>query len=146
MGELDLAVAAAQRLTATETSPAALTEAARLCLQARQFREAEAVFRRLQAVDADHFVFAQHGLIWCRLGQGDWRGALELAVGATRADRFDLTTELLAYARDRLFTRMPAEEASAREATLGEQFMASLRQHAELHREDDATTEEALHG
>ena len=146
LGEQTLAVAATQRMTATETSPAALTEAARLCLHARQFREAEAVFRRLQVVDADHFVFAQHGLIWCRLGRGDWRGALELAIGATRADRFDLTTELLAYARDRLFTRMPADEAAARESALAEQFMASLRQHAELHREDDGTAEEALHG
>jgi hypothetical protein len=145
LGEHALAVAAARRLTAMETSPAVLIEAARLCLQARQFKDAEAVFRRLQTVDPDHFVVAQHGLIWCRLGRGDWRGALELAVGATHADRFDLTTELLAYARDRLFTRMPPDEIAAREAALGEQLMISLRQHAELHREDD-TADEAPYG
>lgn len=145
LGEHALAIAAARRVTATETSPAVLTEVARLCLEARQFGEAEAVFRRLQTVDPDHFVFAQHGLIWCRLGRGDWRGALELAVGATRADRFDLTTELLAYARDRLFTRMAEDDAKARETALASQFMASLRQHAELHRENDAAPE-ALYG
>ena len=118
------------------TSPAVLTDLARLFLESGQFAEADKAFRRLQTVDPDHFVFAQHGRIWCQIRTGDWRGALELAIGAAQADRYELTTALLAYAKDRLFTRVADDAVVAREAELGERFAAAMREHAEQHRYD----------
>ena len=136
LGERDLAAAVSARVARVTTSPAVLNDLARLLLESEQFAEAERAFQRLQVVDPDHDVFAQHGRIWCRLKRGDWRGALELAIGATHADRYELTTALLAYASDRLFRQVPAQEAAAREAALAERFMAAWREHAEQHRED----------
>ena len=136
LGEGALAAATSARAVGTTVSPAVLTDLARLCLESGRFAEADAAFRRLQAVDAEHFVFAQHGRIWCQIKRGDWRGALELAIGAAQADRYELTTALLAYARDRLFTRVADDDAAARESELGERFMAALRDHAEQHRDD----------
>jgi hypothetical protein len=115
-----------------------LSDLARLFLESERFAEADIAFRRLQVVDPEHHVVAQHGRIWCQIKAGDWRGALELAIGAAQVDRFDLTTALLAYAKDRLFTRVEDDEAAAREAALGERFMAELRDHAEQHRDDGA--------
>jgi Flp pilus assembly protein TadD len=136
LGEVALAAATSARVVGTTTSPAVLTDLARLFLAAGRYVEADRAFRRLQAIDPGHFVFAQHGRIWCQIKTGDWRGALELAIGAAQADRYEQTTALLAYAKDRLFTRVPDAEAASREAELGERFMAALREHAEQHRAD----------
>ena len=80
----------------------------------KRYREAEEACRALLA-------------IWTRItpsspstgdlvpDQGrDWRGALEAALNATRLDRFDLTTAFLAYAKDRLFTRVPTRRSARR--------------------------------
>lgn len=136
LGESALAAATSARIAGTTTSPAVLSDLARLFLESGRFAESDAAFHRLQAVDPEHVVFAQHGRIWCQIRTGDWRGALELAIGAAQADRYELTTALLAYAKDRLFTRVAEAEAAAREAELGERFMAALREHAEQHRAD----------
>ena len=53
-----------------------------------------------------------------------------------KADRYDLTTALLAYAKDRLFTRVSDADASARESALEERFMAELQELAELYSAD----------
>ena len=140
LGEPTRAADVAARVARAATAPTVLTDLARLLLAAERFNEAEATFRRLQEVDPEHAVFAQHGRIWCRIRAGDWRGALELAIGAARADRFELTTALLAYAKDRLFTRVPDHLAAAREAMLGERFMAELRDHAEAHGDEGSAT------
>lgn len=132
---LQAAETAAEVARAT-TAPGVLTDLARLLLEVERFREADAVFRRLQALDPEHDLVARHGRIWCQIKLRDWRSALELALGATRVDRFDLTTALLAYAKDRLFTAPPEDEAAAREAALEERFAAELRDHAELHADD----------
>jgi tetratricopeptide (TPR) repeat protein len=116
-------------------SPRLLGDLARLYLGLERYREAEGVFWALAAADPEHALLAQHGSTWCLIKQGNWRRALEAALEATRLDRFDLTTALLAYARDRLFTRVP--DAARREAELTDRFLAELREHEELHAEDE---------
>ena len=134
LGEPDLAVASARQIAAATSSPGVLSDLVRMFLTAGRYPEAETAFRRLQSVDPEHAVFAQHGRIWCRIKAGDWRSALELAIGATHADRYELTTALLAYARDRLFSEMSAHEAAAREDALGARLLLAMREHAEQHR------------
>ncbi len=85
-------------------------------------------------------MLAVHGQCWCRIRKGDWRGALDAALGATRRDRYELTTAFLAYAKDRLFSH-PAD-AARREAELGERLRAELRQHADLHSSDTSEEEQ----
>ena len=136
LAEPALAAAIAQRIAATTDSPAVLGDLIRLLLTAERYAEAETAFRRLPSMDPEHALFAQHGRIWCRIKAGDWRSALELAVGATHADRYELTTALLTYARDRLFTQVPEHEALTREAALRERLMAAVRDHAEQHGAD----------
>jgi Flp pilus assembly protein TadD len=111
-------------------SPRTANDLARLYLQLERYADAEAVFRRMRATDPDGQLVAQHGLTWCRIKQRDWRGAFDTALGATRLDRYGLTTAFLAYARDQLFGRAP--DAAAREADLAERFAAELREHYEL--------------
>ena len=104
---------------------------ARLQLDLGNHAGAEAAFRQLAALDPERDLVAQHGRIWCRIKAGDWRGALQLALYVAKADRFDLTTALLAYAKDRLFTRVPPEIAEAREADLRERLAVELQEQAE---------------
>ena len=63
-----------------------------------------------------------------RTGPGLTRGR---SISTTRVDRFSLTTEFLAYARDRLFGTV--SDAEGREAELTERFSAELREHDDLH-------------
>ncbi len=143
LGEPELAIASAHHVAAVTSSPGVLSDLIRMFLTAERYIEAEAAFRRLQSIDPEHAIFAQHGRIWCRIKAGDWRSALELAVGATHADRYELTTALLAYARDRLFTQVPEHEIVAREAALRERLMAAVREHAEQHGDDGGWQEGA---
>ncbi|HEY8599964.1 MAG TPA: tetratricopeptide repeat protein [Thermomicrobiales bacterium] len=135
-GEVALAATACADLARLAPTPGILNNLARLYLAQGQYREADAIFRQLGTVDPEAELLARHGRIWCQLKRGDWRSALEQALGAARADRYDLTTALLAYARDRLFTRVPAEESAAREAALEARFGAELRDYAELYDAD----------
>jgi tetratricopeptide (TPR) repeat protein len=130
-------------------SPRVLGDLARLYLGLKKYREAEEAFQALLASDADHALLAQHGLTLCRIKRGDWRGALDVALSATRLDRFDLTTSFLAYATDRLFRRVP--DAEKREAELTERLLRELREHDDAHAGDDEgslgpVTEGALDG
>jgi tetratricopeptide (TPR) repeat protein len=124
----------AERLPA----PGLLCEMARLYLRAGRAADAERVFRTLGRIDPDHALVARHGRAWCRIRMGDWRGALEAALEATRLDRLGLTTSFLAYAKDRLFGHVP--DAAQRESELGERFAAELEAHAALHAADPAAT------
>ena len=116
-------------------SPRVLGDLARLYLGLKKFREAEEACDALRRSDPEHALLAQHGMTLCRIKRGDWRGALDVALGATRLDRFDLTTAFLAYAKDRLFHRVP--DAEQREADLTERFLAELREHEDAHAEDE---------
>lgn len=116
-------------------SPRMLGDLARLYLGLKKYREAEEAFQALGTRDPEHAVLAQHGLTLCRIKRGDWRGALDVALAATRLDRFDLTTAFLAYATDRLFRRVP--DAEQREAALTERLLRELREHDDAHAEDE---------
>lgn len=136
VGETALAAATFSDVARVVASPAVLNNLARLYLALGQYREADATFRRLRALDPESDLVARHGRIWCQIKRRDWRSALELSLGAAKADRYDLTTALLAYARDRLFTRVPAGEIEVREAELEGRVMAALHEHAELYSAD----------
>lgn len=136
LGETGLAAETFSTLARDAASPAVLNDLARLYLATGQYREADAAFRRLGALDPESDLVARHGRIWCQIRRQDWRSALELSLGAARADRYDLTTALLAYARDRLFTRLPEAEVAAREADLEARVLAALHEHAELYGAD----------
>ena len=129
----DLAAAAPLYAGVAHTAPEAvnLLHLARVTLALGQYREAEAAFRQLATGDPDAELLARHGRIWCQIRRGDWRTALEYALGAARADRYDLTTALLAYARDRLFTRLPETTIAEREAELAARFSVELREEIE---------------
>ncbi|HEU5330931.1 MAG TPA: tetratricopeptide repeat protein [Thermomicrobiales bacterium] len=149
-GAPELATTTLAQLAQAAPTPRTLTDLARLSLEQARYADADAAFRQLAAIDPEHDLVALHGRIWCAIKRGDWRSALELSLGATRIDRYDLTTALLAYAKDRLFTQPPAGEAAAREAELGERVKAALWEHSTLHADDasaaDAGTEEEERG
>ena len=63
-----------------------------------------------------------------------------MALETIKLDRFDLTTNFLAYAKDRLFSRVP--DADRVEKDLHERLIAELREHAEQHGEDEAVDRE----
>ena len=135
LGKPALAAEALAAIPTQDASPRVLGDLARLYLSLRRYREAEEACAGLKAHDPEHALLAQHGLTLCRIKRGDWRGALDVALTATRLDRFDLTTAFLAYAKDRLFGRVP--DAARREAELEERFLAELREHEELHVPDE---------
>lgn len=135
LGKPALAAEALAAIPRQDASPRVLGDLARLYLSLKRYREAEEACAALRACDPEHALLAQHGLTLCRIKRGDWRGALDVALTATRLDRFDLTTAFLAYAKDRLFGRVP--DAERREAELDERFLAELREHEELHVPDE---------
>jgi tetratricopeptide (TPR) repeat protein len=131
------AAAALAAIPPEAATPRVLGDLARLYLGLKRYREAEETCRALVTSDPDHALLAQHGVTLCRIKRGDWRGALDVALTATRLDRFDLTTAFLAYAKDRLFHRVP--DAERREAELTERFLAELREHDEAHAGDEGS-------
>jgi tetratricopeptide (TPR) repeat protein len=135
-GELELAAASFDVVAQALPTAPVLLDLARLNLRLGRYGEAEAAFKQLAALDPDRDLVAQHGRIWCRIKRRDWRGALEFALFVAKADRFDLTTALLAYAKDRLFTRVSDADAAAREADLEARFLAELQDQAELYSAD----------
>ncbi len=141
LGEEALAAATFASVAQAMPTDAVLLDLARLNLRLGRNVEAEAAFRQLAALDPDRDLVAQHGRIWARIQRGDWRGALEVALYVAKADRFDLTTALLAYAKDRLFTRVSADEVAARETALRERFEGELQEQAELYSADRDTRE-----
>lgn len=114
-----------------QLGPADLITLARLYLRLGQFREAERAFRRLARVAPDDRLVAEHGMIWCNLKRGNWRGAFDVALGATRLDRLGLTTSLLAYAKDRLFGQVA--DSASRESELEERVLDEMRQQYEAY-------------
>lgn len=131
LGETHLAAATFAEVGRVAPTPALLNDLARLYLQLGQYDDADAAFRRLGGLGLEQELLALHGRIWSQIKRRDWRSALGLALHAARLDRFNLTTALLAYARDRLFTRLSADEIAVREGQLEARFMAELREHAE---------------
>jgi tetratricopeptide (TPR) repeat protein len=84
---------------------AALLDVAELSMAVEDFEGAATAFLRMRAADRDegHERYACHGAVEALARAGEWRRALDLAVDATRLDRHQLTTDLLAYVVAQLF-------------------------------------------
>ena len=108
----------------------ARTDAAWLNFQLNHLDEASAAFRTLKemAPDADHELYALHGLVMTEVKNCNWRRALEWAIEATRIDRYEFTTLLLQFISSRLFD----QESEVSEEELNERFEAEYREHRRL--------------
>ena len=80
-------------------------DAAWLLLKLGREDEAATLFERLRRMDRDqdHELYAIHGLVMTEIKRGNWRRAMELAIDATRVDRYDFTTSLLQFISSKLF-------------------------------------------
>ena len=114
-----------------EASPRVLNELAGLLLQLERYAQAELTFRALGQRDSTAELMVEHGIIWSRIKRSDWRGALDVALNATRLDRHGVTTQFLTYAKDRLFRRPP--NAPEREAELLRHLRDEMQEYAERH-------------
>ena len=114
-----------------QASPRVLNELAGLLLHLERYVEAELTFRALGKRDSTAELMVDHGIIWSRIRRSDWRGALDVALNATRLDRHGVTTQFLTYAKDRLFRQPP--NAPEREAELLQHLRDEMREYAELH-------------
>ncbi len=112
-------------------SPRVLNELAGLLLDLERYDQAELTFRALGKRDSTAELMVEHGIIWSRIKRSDWRGALDVALNATRLDRHGVTTQFLTYAKDRLFRQPP--NAPEREAELLQHLRDQMREYAELH-------------
>jgi tetratricopeptide (TPR) repeat protein len=135
-GERALAAETLAGIPPEDATPRDLGDLALLYLDLDREGDAAAVFRRMMAADPDHALPAQHGLTFCMIKARNWRGALDVALATIKLDRFDLTTDFLAYAKDRLFSRVP--DAERVEAELRRRLIAELREHADQHGVEDA--------
>jgi Flp pilus assembly protein TadD len=140
MGHGALAAETLAAIPQESAGPRVLGDLAILYLNLERYQDAAAVFKRLLAVDPDQGLVAQHGLTFCMIKSQNWRGALDVALETIKLDRFDLTTNFLAYAKDRLFSRVPDAERVEKE--LRDRLIAELREHAEQHGEDEAVDRE----
>jgi Flp pilus assembly protein TadD len=134
IGEPALAAEILSKRFARDASPRLLNELAGLFLHLERYADAEATFRALGERDGAAELIVQHGIIWSRIKRSDWRGALDVALDATRLDRHGVTTKFLTYARDRLFARPP--NALEREAELLQHLRDEMDEYAELHTTD----------
>ena len=114
-----------------QASPRVLNELAGLLLQLERYDQAELTFRALGKRDSTAELMVDHGIIWSRIKRSDWRGALDVALNATRLDRHGVTTQFLTYAKDRLFRQPP--NAPEREVELLQHLRDEMREYAELH-------------
>jgi hypothetical protein len=88
---------------------------------------------RDMVTEPQHVTFAYHGMIHVELQRSNWRKALDHAIDATRIDRDDLTTQLLAYISARLFGDSGRQVLTQPdiEAALNAEHLEHRRQHVE---------------
>jgi tetratricopeptide (TPR) repeat protein len=108
------------------TDVAAGCDAAWLLLQLNREDEAADLFAKLRKVDGDqdHELYAIHGLVMTEIKRRNWRRALELAIDATRLDRYDFTTLLLRFISSKLFD----QDCEVSEEELEERFAMEHRE------------------
>jgi tetratricopeptide (TPR) repeat protein len=105
-GDTATALEAARRLNEQDPKDVlAALDVAELLLADGQFRLAAAAFHRLKGVDTGegHQAVACHGQAEALARAENWRQALDAAIDATRVDRHQLTTDLLAFIAAKLF-------------------------------------------
>jgi tetratricopeptide (TPR) repeat protein len=115
---------------------------AELSLRLSRLDDAISAYSRLRALDREidddreaevHEVYAYHGMIQAEIAREGWRRALDLAVDATRVDRYGRTTDVLSFVVARVFGAgdRPAPTRSEVEAALA----LSHAEHRRLHTE-----------
>lgn len=114
----------------------ATIDVAELNMALERHDAAAAAFRRLLEVDTEtgHEVYAYHALIQVEVARRQWRRALDVAIDATRVDRYGRTTDILAYIVTQVFGQSdrPGPNRSETEAAL----RASQLEHRRLHLEE----------
>jgi tetratricopeptide (TPR) repeat protein len=108
-------------------------DVAELTLELNRLEEAVEAFRWLRDVDdePDHEVYAVHGMIEAEMRRERWRAALDLAVDATRVDRFGRTTDILAFVVTQVFGAADRPAPSRRD--VDDALAASRDEHRQLH-------------
>jgi tetratricopeptide (TPR) repeat protein len=98
---------------------------------------AVAEYARLGAIDDDpeHEVYAYHGMIQAEILRNRWRRALDLAIEATRVDRYGRTTDILAFVVAEVFGQ--ADRPAPTRAEIDEALAASQAEHRRLHTEEN---------
>lgn len=110
-------------------------DVADLSLALGRLDEAVDAYRRLRGIDEDdHEVYAYHGMINAEMQRQAWRRALDLAIDATRIDRYGLTTDLLAFNVAQVFgaSDRPVPSRAEVDAALA----AEQAEHRRLHTEE----------
>jgi tetratricopeptide (TPR) repeat protein len=117
----------------------ATVDAAELNRELGNFDAAVRAYHRLREIDTqqdpniDHEVYAYHGMIQVEMQRERWRRVLDLAIDATRVDRYGLTTNVLAFAVAEVFgsSDRPVPSRAEVEASLA----TELAEHRRLHTE-----------
>jgi tetratricopeptide (TPR) repeat protein len=133
-GKLEQALDAARKLVSyTPDDVFAALDVAELNLALERLEDAVDAFRWLRDVDdePDHEVFAYHGMIEAELRRERWRAALDLAVDATRVDRFGRTTDVLAFVVAQVFGASGRPAPARRD--IDDALAASRDEHRRLH-------------
>jgi tetratricopeptide (TPR) repeat protein len=135
-GQIDEALKAAENLLQLQPDDVlAAVDAAELNLALGRAENAAHEYARLTAIDDEpgHEVYAYHGMIQAEIQRDQWRRALDLAIEATRVDRYGRTTDVLAYIVTQVFGKADRQAPSREEvdAALAE----SQAEHRRLHTE-----------
>jgi tetratricopeptide (TPR) repeat protein len=133
-GRLEDALGAARKIVSfTPEDVVAALDVAELTLALDRWEEAVDAFRWLRDVDdePEHEVYATHGMIEAEMRRERWRVALDLAVDATRVDRFGRTTDILAYVVTQVFGAGDRPAPSRRD--VDDALAASRDEHRRLH-------------
>jgi tetratricopeptide (TPR) repeat protein len=136
VGNLPAALEAAEEIARQQADDiVAKLDIAQLNLALGNFTVAAAQYAQLRTIDAapQHVAYAYHGLIQVELQRSNWRRALDYAIDATRVDRDELTTQLLAFTAARLFGDSARETLTQAEveAVLTAEHFEHRRQHVE---------------
>jgi len=130
-GDNATALEGARRLSEQDPKDVlAALDVAELLLAAGEHRQAAAAFYKLRSADTDegHEVYACHGQAEALVQSESWRQALDVAIDATRVDRHQLTTDLLAFIASKLFGE------ADREARPWDELQAELAEERAEHR------------
>jgi len=133
-GRHDEALKAVEALLQLEPDDVLATlDAAELNLALGRWDTAAAEYSRLDAIDdePEHTIYAFHGMIDAEMRAQRWRRALDLAIEATRVDRYGRTTDLLAYVVTQVFGKADRPAPSREE--VDEALAASKAEHRRLH-------------
>lgn len=140
MGELEDALAFADQIAELQPDDVlAALDRAELNAALGRYDEAVRAYGRLRQIDAqqdadmDHEVYAYHGMIGIEMQRERWRRVLDLAVDATRVDRYGLTTDVLAFAVAQVFGAgdRPAPSRAEVEASLTAEAAEHRRRHTD---------------